>query len=295
MGNTEKPVDAKVIKTVELTIAQRVEKKITDLKTPLSKFYKNINIEIDAIAEKDLSPELKKEASAKRTELRTKRLACTKFVKGEIDIFKGYVEDWKGVDAYAKLESKNGEDRLLQIEEDCKALAEELINKVSNERFEELKALGETIMPEGLGKMPKLEFKLLLKTTERKVKKRKEAEEKAEEERKEAIKIKAEAEKLKAENEKLAAEKKALEDQNAADLEELKQLRAEKLEREKPAPVEKPKPKKKATNNVLTINEWVDSFELPNLDVEGFTDHDTVKVEFIKNCFDKFKKDSICK
>tara|TARA_R110002126_G_scaffold206691_1_gene353817 strand:+ start:3612 stop:4415 length:804 start_codon:yes stop_codon:yes gene_type:complete len=264
-----------------LTITQKVEKKITDLKAPLSKFYKEINSEIDEIAGKELSPELKKEASAKRTELRTKRIACTKFIKNEIDIFKGYVDDWKAVDSYAKLQSKNGEERLIQIEEDCKAKAEEVITALANERFKELEALGETVLPEGLGKMPKMEFKLLLKTTERKVQER--------------IKAEAEAKELHEEAEKLKAENKRLKDQAEADAKELAEFRKMKAEAT-PEPASEPKKKPvKAGDNKSVINKWVESIEMPKLDTTGFSEKELDKVEFIKNCFTMFKKDSVIK
>lgn len=306
MENTEKPVDAKVI--TELTITEKVELQITDLKTPLKKFYEKANESIDEIEKKELSPALKKEASDKRTELRTKRVEGSKFVKAKIDVFKGYVSDWKEVDSFFKDESKKSEDRLISIETKCKEYADSLIQAVEDERKAELKALGETIFPEGLGKMSKTEFKITLKSTERKIAERKIAEEAEVEklrlEAEEKKRLEEESKKLAKEKEKLEAENQKLKDQAEADAKELAEFRkakAEKLAKEEAEAVVVPEKKKEPVKNkpavakkeVNVINDWVDSFTAPEIPNVELSSGEMDKIEFILNAFESFKRSAI--
>ena len=87
-----------------------------------------------------------------------------------------------------------------------------------------------------------------------------------------------------------------MKDQAEADAKELAEFRKMKAEATpEPAPVQKKEKPVKAGDNKSVINKWVESIEMPKLDTTGFSEKELDKVEFIKNCFTMFKKDSVIK
>lgn len=204
------------------------EKKISDLKIPVIEFYESAKKEVNEILSGELSKEKKAKAYEKRQELRTKRIESTKLVKIEAGKLKEIHDEMKGVGLFISGLSKPYEDQLQKVEDDWKAKVEEELKALETERTGQLVEIGEEIIPSGLAKLSKTEFKILLKNTARKIQEKKETEEKAAEE----LRIKEEAaEVLRLENEQLKLEAKEREAE-AEKLREKIELESKKFRKE---------------------------------------------------------------
>jgi len=187
------------MKTQENTeLARVVSTTISHLKRPIESFYINKKEEVILIASEPLSKETRDKAYKKRQELARKRIDSVKLSKEKANEIKDYINQFKDVEGFIIDQSKPLEDQLQAIEDKWKDKVTEELNVIRDTRIEELEALGETVFPEGLAKMSKMEFKILVKSTEEKIKlKFIEAEYRAEMERaakEEAAKLKADRE-----------------------------------------------------------------------------------------------------